>query len=164
MGQRREGTSDDGRSMIKSPQDAAAGAFLLAIAGIALWLGADLPVGTVRQLGPGMFPRVLAILVGVVGVMIVIDAFLQSGEGLERWPLRAPLFILGAAIAFGFAVRPLGLIVAAPLVMLVGAFASPETRIREVLVFGVVMTVFCVGLFKYALGLPIPVAPWLIGY
>lgn len=150
--------------MIKSPQDAAAGAFLLVIAGIALWLGADLPVGTVRQLGPGMFPRVLAILVGVVGVMIVIDAFLQSGEGLERWPLRAPLFILGAAIAFGFAVRPLGLIVAAPLVMLVGAFASPETRIREVLAFGVVMTVFCVGLFKYALGLPIPVAPWLIGY
>lgn len=150
--------------MIKSPQDAAAGAFLLVIAGIALWLGADLPVGTVRQLGPGMFPRVLAILVGVVGVMIVIDAFLQSGEGLERWPLRAPLFILGAAIAFGFAVRPLGLIVAAPLVMLVGAFASPETRIREVLIFGVVMTVFCVGLFKYALGLPIPVAPWLIGY
>jgi heme A synthase len=48
--------------------------------------------------------------------------------------------------------------------MLAGAFASPETRIREVVIFGVVMTVFCVGLFKYALGLPIPVAPWLIGY
>lgn len=150
--------------MIKSPQDAAAGLFLMAIAGMALWLGSDLPVGTVRQLGPGMFPRVLAILVGLVGAMIVIDAFLQSGEKLGRWPLRSPLFILGAAVAFGFAVRPLGLVVAAPLVMLIGAFASPETRVREVLVFGVVMTVFCVGLFKYALGLPIPVAPWLIGY
>jgi len=149
---------------IKSPQDAAAGIFLLAIAGVALWLGSDLPIGSVRQLGPGMFPRVLAILVGLAGVMIVLDAFLQAGEGLERWPLRAPLFILGAAVAFGFAIRPLGLIVAAPLVMIVGAFASPETRLREVLVFGTVMTVFCAALFKFALGLPIPVAPWLIGY
>jgi putative tricarboxylic transport membrane protein len=150
--------------MIKSPQDAGAGIFLLVIAGVALWLGSDLPLGTVRQLGPGMFPRVLAILVGAVGALIVIDAFLEHGEKLERWPLRAPLFILGAAVAFGFAVRPLGLVIAAPLVMVVGAFASPETRIREVLVFGVVMTIFCVGLFKYALGLPIPLAPWLIGY
>ncbi len=150
--------------MIKSPQDAGAGLFLLAIAGVALWLGSDLPIGTVRQLGPGMFPRVLAILVGFVGLLIFIDAFLERGEKLERWPLRAPLFILGAAIAFGFAVRPLGLIVAAPLVMVIGAFASPETRLREVLIFGTAMTVFCVGLFKYALGLPIPVAPWLIGY
>lgn len=150
--------------MIKSPQDAGAGFFLLVIAGVALWLGSDLPVGSVRQLGPGMFPRVLAVLVGVVGVMIVIDAFLEHGEKMERWPLRAPLFILGAAVAFGFAVRPLGLVVAAPLVMVIGAFASPETRLREVLVFGVVMTAFCVALFKYALGLPIPLAPWLIGY
>lgn len=150
--------------MIKSPQDAGAGFFLLVVAGVALWLGSDLPVGTVRQLGPGMFPRVLAVLVGVVGVMIVIDAFLEHGEKMERWPLRAPLFILGAAVAFGFAVRPLGLVVAAPLVMVIGAFASPETRLREVLVFGVVMTAFCAALFKYALGLPIPLAPWLIGY
>jgi hypothetical protein len=27
-----------------------------------------------------------------------------------------------------------------------------------------VMTAFCVGLFKFALGLPIPLAPWLLGY
>ncbi len=149
---------------IKSPQDAAAGVFLLVIAGVALWLGSDLPIGSVRQLGPGMFPRVLAILVGIAGAMIVLDAFLQAGEGLARWPLRAPLFILGAAVAFGFAIRPLGLIVAAPIVMIVGAYASPETRLREVLLFGTVMTIFCAALFKFALGLPIPVAPWLIGY
>lgn len=150
--------------MIKSPQDAGAGVFLLALAGIALWLGSDLPVGSLRQLGPGMFPRAVAVLVGVVGLLILLDAFLEAGPGLERSSLRAPVFILGAAIAFGFAVRPLGLVVAAPLVMAIGAYASPETRWREVLVFGGGMTVFCVGLFKFALGLPIPVAPWLIGY
>lgn len=150
--------------MIKSPQDAGAGVFLLLLAGVALWFSADLPVGSLRQLGPGMFPRAVAILVGVVGMLILLDSFLEAGPPLERWTLRAPVFILGAAVAFGFAVRPLGLVVAAPLVMVIGAYASPETRWREVIIFGGGMTVFCVGLFKFALGLPIPVAPWLIGY
>lgn len=150
--------------MIKSPQDAAAGVFLLVLASVALWLGSNLPLGSLRQLGPGMFPRAVAILVGIVGALILLDSFLEKGPPLERWTLRAPLFILGAAVAFGFAVRPLGLIVAAPLVMVIGAYASPETRWREVIIFGGGMTLFCVGLFKFALGLPIPVAPWLIGY
>jgi len=149
---------------IRSPQDFGAGLFLLALAGLALWLSADLPFGSLRQLGPGMFPRVLAILVGTTGVIIMLDALLEAGPGMDRWPLRGPLFILGAAIAFGLAVRPLGLLIASPLVMIAGAFASPETRLREVLLFGVIMTLFCVGLFRFALGLPIPVAPWLIGY
>ena len=35
--------------------------------------------------------------------------------------------------------------------------ASPETRPVELVVFAVVMTAFCIGLFRYALGLPIPV-------
>jgi hypothetical protein len=34
----------------------------------------------------------------------------------------------------------------------------------EAIVLGAVMTAVCVGLFKFALGLPIPLAPWLIGY
>ena len=152
------------RRSIRSPLDVAGGAFLLVIAVIALWLSADLPAGSLRQLGPGMFPRALAVLTGVAGLAILADAFLQEGPAMERWQLRAPLFILGAAVAFGFAVRPLGLLVAAPLVMIIGAYASPETRWREALIFGAVMTLFCVGLFKFALGMPIPVAPWLIGY
>ena len=149
---------------VKSHQDAAAGLFLLAVAALALWLGAGLPAGSLRQLGPGMFPRVLAVLVGAVGLLILLDAFLEKGAALNRWPWRGPLFILGAAIAFAFAVRPLGLVVAGPLVMIVGAFASDETRHHEAVLFGVIMTLFCVGLFKFALGLPIPVAPWAIGY
>jgi putative tricarboxylic transport membrane protein len=149
---------------LRSPQDVAGGALLLAIAAIALWLSADLPAGSLRQLGPGMFPRALAVLTGLAGAAILLDAFLQDGPAFERWQFRAPVFILGAAVAFGFAVRPLGLLIAAPLVMVIGAYASPETRWREVLIFGGVMTVFCVALFKFALGLPIPVAPWLIGY
>lgn len=51
---------------------------------------------------------------------------------------------------------PGGLIVAGPLVVLISGFAEPELRWRELLIFTVVMNAFCIGLFRYALSLPIP--------
>src|SRR5687767_9115506 len=76
------------RLSIRSPQDVAGGLFLLAIAVLALWLSAGLPVGSLRQLGPGMFPRALAVLTGLAGLAILADAFLQDGPALARWQLR----------------------------------------------------------------------------
>jgi putative tricarboxylic transport membrane protein len=152
------------RLRIRAPQDFAAGVLLLGVAGFALWQGAGLAAGSWSQLGPGMLPRTLAILVGLLGIALVIEAALSDGERLERWSIRGPLLILGAAVAFGLTVRPFGLAVAGPLCMLIGAFASKETRWVEAIVFALVMTLFCLGLFKWALGLPIPVAPWALDY
>ncbi len=103
-------------------------------------------------------------LLGVLGMVLAVGALLQPGEELHRWSLRGMVFVFGAVIAFGLTVRPLGLAVAGPLAVIISGFASEETRWVETIVFGLVMTVFCVGLFKYALGLPIPLAPWLLGY
>ena len=49
--------------------------------------------------------------------------------------------------------------------MHVGQFAVEAVVIEpQTLVVGALMTAFCIGLFKFALGLPIPLAPWLLGY
>jgi putative tricarboxylic transport membrane protein len=149
---------------LRAPQDAAAGAFLIAIAVFALWHSRELTTGTLRQLGPGMVPHVLAVLLGVCGIALVANAWLADGDGLERWSLRGPVFVFGAAVLFALAIRPLGLVVAGPLLIAVSGMASHETRWSETIVFGIVMTLFCLGLFKLLLSLPIPVAPWLIGY
>jgi putative tricarboxylic transport membrane protein len=74
------------------------------------------------------------------------------------------VFVIGAVVAFGLAVRPLGLVVAGPLAIMIGAIASNEVRWKETIVVGALVTAFCIGLFKFALGLPIPLAPWLIDY
>lgn len=150
--------------MIRARQDLGAGLFLIAVAAIALWQGAELSAGTLGEIGPGMLPRALAVLTGLCGIAILVGSFLSEGAALERWAVRGPVFILGAAVAFGLTVRPLGLAAAGPIVVLIGACASSETRWHEAGLFAVVMTVFCLLLFKVALGLPIPVAPWLIGY
>ena len=150
--------------MIRAPQDAGAGLFLVLVAAVALWQGADLPAGSLRHIGPGMLPRSLAILTGLCGIGLTVVSYLVPGAALERWPIRQPLFILGAAVVFGLAVRPLGVAVAGPLAIAIASLASRETRWVEVLVFSAIMTAFCIVLFKFMLSLPIPLAPWLIGY
>jgi putative tricarboxylic transport membrane protein len=154
-----------GKLRLRAPQDGAAGLFLVAIATFALWQSAELPAGTLNQMGPGMLPRALAVLTGGCGLALLVQAFRSSGgPALDRWSLRGPLCILGAVVAFALAVRPLGLVAAGPLAILIGGLASPETRWHEVAIFAVAITGFCLLLFKFLLGLPMPVAPWLIGY
>ncbi len=157
-------------------RDLGAGACLLGIAALATWQGAGLDLGTLRQMGPGMFPRVLAVLVGVCGGALGLRSWLQgsSAEPAEQeaaaprarrkraW--RGPVCLTLAATLFGLSVRPLGLVVATPLSLLVAAAASPESRRNQSLWFALGMTLFCVVLFRRLLSLPIPLAPWLIGY
>ena len=150
--------------MVRAPQELAAGLFLIAIAAIALWQGADLAAGTLGQMGSGMLPRALGVIILALGLALVVDGFMEKGPRLERWHLRGPLFILGAALVFGLAIRPAGLAVAGPLAIILSAQADRGTRLVETVIFAVVLTAFCIGLFKLALGLPIPVAPWLMGY
>lgn len=142
-------------------RDLAAGLFLVALAGFGLWQTWHLPGGTLRAVGPGMMPRALCTLAGIAGMAMIAASLLVPGARLERWSLRGPIFVLGAIVLFGLTIRSLGLAVAGPLAVFVGSFASPEARPRESLVFAVVLTAICIGLFRYVLRLPIPVVTFL---
>jgi putative tricarboxylic transport membrane protein len=154
----------DIRTPLLLRQDFMGGLAVIAVAATAFWLVRDLPGGNGGGMGPGTLPKGLALLLGLLGLALATGSWLEKGLPLERWSVRGPLLILGALVVFGLAVRPLGLVVAGPLAIVVGAFASSEVRWGETLVFGALMTAFCIGLFKFALGLPIPLAPWLLGY
>jgi hypothetical protein len=142
---------------VRGPQDVFAGASLLALALFALWASAELDAGTLRAMGPGMLPRATAILLGVSGLALVGFGLFKPGEPAARPGWRGPLFVCLAVVGFALTIRTVGLVVAGPLVAIVSGGASPETRPRELVVFAVVITAFCVGLFRYALGLPIPI-------
>jgi putative tricarboxylic transport membrane protein len=151
-------------SRIRSPQDTGAGIFLISLGLFAIWQSVGLATGTLNQMGPGMLPRTLGAITAICGLLLVVQSFRTGNSPLERWALRGPICILGAAVAFGLTVRPLGLALAGPIAIVISGLASHETKWGETFVFGLIMTAFCIGLFKFALGLPIPVAPWLIGY
>ena len=159
------------RSAIRAPQSLVSGLTLIAIAAFALWATGNLSQGTLRAMGPAMLPRWLAIGVGLCGVALIVSAFIADGSPLERWSLRGPIFVAVGVAAFAFLIRPAtytiagvnitspiaGLAVAGPLAMFIGGFGTPDVRFKEIFIFAIVMTVFCVGLFRYALNLPIPI-------
>jgi putative tricarboxylic transport membrane protein len=66
---------------------------------------------------------------------------------LERWPYLV------------VKISQLGLIVAGPVAILVSSIAEKSTKLKEVAVFAVVMTLLAGLLFKEALNLPIPYDP-----
>jgi putative tricarboxylic transport membrane protein len=142
---------------VRLSKELLAGLILVAIAAFALFASRDLELGTLRAVGPGALPRALALLVLAGGVGFTIAALIRGGESLGRWPLRGAIFITLALVAFALTIRTVGLSVAGPAVVMVSGAASSETRPLELLVFALVLTAACIGLFRFALGLPIPV-------
>jgi hypothetical protein len=88
------------------------------------------------------------IILAVVGMM-----------GPRRALVRGPLFITLSIIVFAVAMRPLGLVLASYLSIVAAAAATPEARWLETLIWGAVLTAFCVLLFVFGLGLPFQLWP-----
>ena len=158
------GPAAERRGLLKSPQDFGAGLFLIVFAAIGLIGGWSLPMGKLATIGSGMMPKVVACLVAAFGLLLIFESFVTRGPVLERWALRGPFFVLSAILLFAWTVRPLGLVVAGPLAVVVSSLADKDTRIVEVAIFAAVMTAFCVGLFSYVLRLPIPILPTAVPY
>lgn len=158
---------------IRSQQDLAAGLFIMALGALAIFLSWDLPMGSLRQIGAGMLPKAIATICIGLGALLALSSLRYNGEKLSGWSWRGVIFVLGGAVLFGLTIRgfdigpikvpQLGLIVSGPLVVLVSGLAAEDKKWKELIIFASVMTVFCALLFKYALGLPIPLAPWLLG-
>ena len=151
--------SDGARGRVT--EDAAGGIFLLAVSLFFLWQASNLPMGSLRAMGPGMLPVSIAVILGAGGLLLAIMSFFSTQTSLAMPHLRALFFVLGGIVLFGLTIRSLGLIVAGPLSMIFGSFATNEVRPVEAVVFAAIMTAFCIGLFKYALGLPIPVVAFM---
>jgi putative tricarboxylic transport membrane protein len=94
-----------------------------------------------------------ALLVG--GIILAVIGMMGPRQKL----VRGPLFITLSIIVFAMFVRPLGLVVASYLSIVAAAVATPEVRWIEALIWGAVLTLFCVLLFVFGLGLPFQLWP-----
>lgn len=155
---------DSRRGLIKAPTEFAAGLFLIAIAAIGFFGSLALKFGTLSGIGPGLMPRVVSILVAVCGVLLVVNSMIWKGPRLDSWPIRGPLCILGSIVVFALTIRPLGMLVAGPLAIIISSLADNDTRWKEIIIYAAVLTAICYGLFKLMLRLPIPVLPPVLGY
>jgi putative tricarboxylic transport membrane protein len=146
---------------IRNPRDFYGGLALVALAVFALWASRDLPGSQGLAFGPGTAPRLFAGLLVLVGAIVSVIGLLGDGPARDRYTLRAPLLVTASLLVFAGTIRPIGLVLATFVSIVVAASASSETRWREAVVWAAALTAFCALLFPYALGLPLPVWPRL---
>ena len=64
---------------IRAPQNLAGGLALAGLSGLALWLLRDLNQGTLSEMGSALLPRALAVCLGLMGLGLVLSAFIRHG-------------------------------------------------------------------------------------
>ena len=74
-------------------------------------------------------------------------------------PFRPLFFITLSLLVFGYLLKPIGLVLALALLVVVSAFAGHEFKLKEVLILSVVLIIFSVLVFVKGLGLPFPLWP-----
>ena len=94
-----------------------------------------------------------------LGIAVTVTGVLTKGPSIDRFYFRGPFFVTLSVVLFAWLVRPLGLVIASFLSIVAAAAATPEVRWIEAIIWGAVLTAFCVLLFVIGLGLPFQLWP-----
>lgn len=139
--------------------DRIAGGILLVVAIIAWWLSYGYTSGFGQAVGPGVFPRLVSIPLGLLSLYLIVRPGLN-----QRWPERAALIrqlgLLALLMVYAGLVVRLGFLPTALLtvILMIRLFGA---NWRQALPFGILLTLSLYLLFEFALGMPLPDMPGL---
>jgi putative tricarboxylic transport membrane protein len=119
--------------------------------------------GRPRQMGPGFFPVLLALLMIGLGIGIAIEGWLRKerdDESAEGINIRGLLAASGAILAFGLLIERVGLIPAIFAAVLIGMIAETNIRIPSTLALAAGLSLFATVVFIHGLALPLRAIVW----
>jgi len=135
-------------------RNVACGALLIAAGLIVSYYGYTAHnIGTLRQMGTGMFPFVLGLMLACLGLVIALLALIQRSEGGDV-EVRPFLAVFAGLIAFPFLLPLFGIVPAASATAFVSSFAVSRLGLAGKLVLAAVLGVLIYLIFILALGLP----------
>jgi hypothetical protein len=137
-------------------QDFLAGLAFISFAVIYGWLGSDLDFGTLRRMGPGFFPTVLATVLVLIGLFLAVRAIWHSGEQFNGFAGKAIVLVGAATVSFGLLLKSAGMILAVAVVVVISSLASRSSRPLSTILGAVVLCAMCGLVFVEGLGLPMP--------
>jgi hypothetical protein len=148
---------------IRNPKDFWSGTLFVAIGVATIVIGSKYTLGTAARMGPGYFPRILGILLIVLGGILALRATRTTGGPMPRFHWRPLCIVLGSVVLFGLTVVPLGLVLSTILLIVVASTASHEFRWKEATIASVLLAGFVVVAFGYGLKLQLPILPPFLG-
>ena len=145
---------------IRNPRDFWSGVLFVALGIATIVLSSKYTLGSAARMGPGYFPRILGILLIVLGGILALRATRTAGPPMPRFKWRPLVVVLGSVVLFGAIVRTVGVALSTVLLIVTASAASHEFRPRESLIAGVLLAALAVGVFVIALQLQLPIWPW----
>ena len=146
-------------SFIRHPKDFYSGLIFIAFGVAAIAIGSNYALGTAARMGPGYFPRILGIMLVVLGAALSLRALRLQGSPVPAWKWRPTLIVLGSVILFGLIVNYVGMVLSTIILIVLSSAASHEFRPKEALISGVLLAALAVGVFVIGLKLQLPIWP-----
>ncbi|MHC4048327.1 tripartite tricarboxylate transporter TctB family protein [Bradyrhizobium sp. 25ACV] len=149
---------------IRNHRAFASGALFLAFAIFFFVAALGYPAGTAARMGPGYFPRLLAIVLAAIGLVVILSAMKPAAERqlLRKWDFKGLAWVTGSVVLFAALLFPLGLVGALFVLIMVSSRASSEFTWTGALANAAVLIALCLAVFVYGLGLQLPVWPSLL--
>jgi hypothetical protein len=142
-------------------RDILTGALLIA-AGLftAIYASTHYRLGSLLEMGPGMFPTALGYILAGLGLLVVIPALFRPHPGFDKIEYRSLFAALGSMAAFALLLQPFGLVPASIVLTLsasmIGSQLSPFRAMR---IAGVIVALAYV-IFLILLGVRVPPFNW----
>lgn len=153
--------SDPSRERGGLRSDQVAGLMLLALAGYVGWMNRVYPLGTLQEPGPGYVPLILAVFMGVMGLLVALAGGKSTRLAAMVWgEAGRAAAILIACGAAAYALERLGfrITMAALLVFFLGVMERRHPL--AVVAVAVGFAVIAYHVFANLLRVPLPVSPW----
>ena len=145
---------------IKSPKNFWAGLMFIGTGVFfVVWAMVHYQMGTAVRMGPAYFPTMLGGLLAFLGLLVLIESFAVEGPKVPKFAFRPLILISLACVLYGYLMKPLGLVGATAVLVIVSAYGGHEFKWKEVIILSIALIVFSVLVFVKGLTLPFPLWP-----
>lgn len=146
-------------------RDLVGGALLAAFGAFVAWYAQEhYALGTLRRMGPGMFPFGAGLALAGMGVLVMLPALLRPRglpeDGPAGFRVLPAAIILAGMLAFALLVRPLGFIPAILGLVVIVTFAGTDRNPLRIALLAVVLCLIAWGVFRLGLNLPLTMFRW----
>lgn len=119
----------------------------------------SLNLGTLSNMGPGMFPAALGVILAAIGVAILIPAIFRAAE-MPDVDMRSFAAISASILAFAVMVQPFGLIPAIVVLTFVASRADSKLSPIGLVIVAVGLSVGATLIFRTGLGMSTAAIAW----
>jgi hypothetical protein len=125
----------------------------------AICLAQEYPMGSARRMGPAYFPSIVGGALAIFGFVILARSLWSLSEPVRLPTLRPLIMITGAVVGFALLLKPLGLVLALFVLILISCLGGSQFRLREVAILYILLVLIAVTFFVYGLGLQFSLWP-----